>query len=117
MGTATYAAKAAYMSTIVAMKEADNTAKMMENQKEEILLRREQQISDREERKDRDALFVEQQKVFVSVLQGLTQKNPMVKFEEDKAHLERMLANGTITEDRYKEILAGMERQLTNAFL
>ena len=117
MGTATYAAKTAYMSTIVAMKEADNTAKMMENQKEEILLRREQQISDREERKDRDALFVEQQKAFVSVLQGLTQKNPMVKFEEDKAHLERMLANGTITEDRYKEILAGMERQLTNAFL
>jgi hypothetical protein len=43
-------------------------------------------------------------------------EEPMVKFEEDKAHLERMLANGTITQDRYKGILEGMERQLTNAF-
>jgi hypothetical protein len=104
------------MSTIVAMKEVDNTAEMMENQKEEILLHREQQISDREEHKDHEALFVKHHKAFVSVLQGLTQKDPMVKFEEDKAHLERMLANETITQDRYKEILAGMERQLTNAF-
>jgi hypothetical protein len=54
--------------TIVAMKELDNTAKLMENQKEEIRLCREQQISNREKHKDREALFVEQQMAFVSVL-------------------------------------------------
>jgi hypothetical protein len=102
MGTAAYAAKTVFMSTVVAMKEANNAAKMMDKQREEINLRYQQQKDFQEAQREHDTVFVEQQKCFVTVLQGLTQKSPLVKFEEDKAHLERMLANGTVTQERYR---------------
>jgi hypothetical protein len=110
MGTAACAAKTAFMSTVIAMKEANNAAKVMDNQREEINLHYQQQKDFQDAQRERDTVFVEQQKPFVNVLQGLTQKSPFVKFEEDKAHLDRKLANGTVTQERYRKILEDMEK-------
>ncbi len=43
METAVYEAKTAFIPTVVAMNEANNAAKMMDNQREEINLRYQQQ--------------------------------------------------------------------------
>ena len=63
MRAATYAAKTAFMSTVVIMKEAQNAANMMENESGEMRLCYQQLKNYQVVQKEHEAVSLEQQRV------------------------------------------------------